>query len=44
MTSTTTLPATVPTYTFERTAAELFPEDVLVTAAAATTAPAEVSR
>jgi transposase len=43
-TSTTTLPTTAPTYTFERTAAELFPEDVLVTAAAATTAPAEVGR
>jgi hypothetical protein len=26
--------ATAPTYTFERTAAELFPEDVLATAAA----------
>ena len=33
--------ATAPTYTFERTAAELFPEDVLATAP---TAPAEVSR
>ena len=36
-------PATAPTYTFERTAAELFPEDVLATAAVAATAPVEVS-
>lgn len=43
-TSTTMAPATVPTYTFERTAAELFPEDVLATAATAAMAPAEVSR
>jgi hypothetical protein len=43
-TATTTMAATAPTYTFERTAAELFPEDVLVTAAAATTVPAEVRR
>jgi hypothetical protein len=39
-----TSPATVPTYAFERTAAELFPEDVLATASAAAMAPAEVSR
>jgi len=37
-TSAGTVPATAPTYTFERTAAELFPEDVLATA------PAEVRR
>jgi hypothetical protein len=39
-----TLPATTPTYTFERTAAELFPPDVLATASVAATVPAEVSR
>jgi hypothetical protein len=43
-TATTTTPATAPTYTFERTAAELFPEDVLATAAVAATAPAEGRR
>jgi hypothetical protein len=36
--------ASAPTYAFERTAAELFPEDVLVTASVAATAPAAVSR
>ena len=39
-----TSPATAPAYAFERTAAELFPEDVLVTAPAAALAPVEVSR
>ena len=36
--------ATAPAYTFERTAAELFPEDVLAAAPAAATVPAEVRR
>jgi hypothetical protein len=43
-TATATVPTTVPPYAFERTAAELFPEDVLATASVATTVPAEVRR
>ena len=35
---------TAPAYTFGRTAAELFPADVLATAPAAATAPVEVGR
>jgi transposase len=41
-TATATTPATASPYTFERTAAELFPEDVLAAASVAATAPAEV--